>query len=57
MNIIAVVHQPRYSSFVIFDKLLLLGPGGETLFQGSPALCVPYFKTLGFRWLGWAAVL
>ncbi|PNG61938.1 ATP-binding cassette sub-family G member 2, partial [Tetrabaena socialis] len=50
MNIIAVIHQPRHSSFILFDKLMLLAPGGKMLFQGPPTLCVPYFKILGFRW-------
>ncbi|KAG2440684.1 hypothetical protein HYH02_010263 [Chlamydomonas schloesseri] len=48
-NIIAVIHQPRYSSFILFDKLMLLAPGGKMLFQGPPTLCVPYFRILGFH--------
>ncbi|KAG2488394.1 hypothetical protein HYH03_013080 [Edaphochlamys debaryana] len=48
-NIVAVVHQPRYSSFILFDKLMLLAPGGKMLFQGPPSLCVPYFRILGFK--------
>ena len=29
MNIIAVLHQPRYSIFTLFDDIMLLGKGGR----------------------------
>ncbi len=29
MNIITVVHQPRYSIFTLFDTVMLLGKGGR----------------------------
>jgi hypothetical protein len=48
-NIVAVIHQPRYASFVLFNSLMLLAPGGKLLFLGPPTLCIPYFRILGFR--------
>lgn len=42
MTIIAVVHQPRYSSFELFDNVLLLSRFG-TIFEGSPAAALIYF--------------
>ncbi|PNH12832.1 hypothetical protein TSOC_000200 [Tetrabaena socialis] len=49
MNIIAVLHQPRFASFEQLTSLLLLGPAGNVLFQGRPEICVLYFRTLGFE--------
>lgn len=43
MTIVAVVHQPRYTSFALFDSLLLLGRHG-TVFCGSPAMALLYFQ-------------
>ncbi|KAG2452836.1 hypothetical protein HYH02_002182 [Chlamydomonas schloesseri] len=50
MNIIMVIHQPRFNSFCMFDQVLLLGTGGRTVYQGSPYAAVLYFdKHLGFK--------
>ncbi|PNH07625.1 ABC transporter G family member 24 [Tetrabaena socialis] len=50
MNIITVIHQPRFSSFLMFDQVLLLGTGGRTVYLGSPSAAMLYFtKFLGFR--------
>jgi hypothetical protein len=38
----------RYSIFEMFDNVLLLGVGGQVVFQGKPKLVVPYFQDLGF---------
>lgn len=27
-----VIHQPRYDIFTLFDSVLLLGPGGRTVY-------------------------
>jgi len=43
-----VIHQPRYSIFQMFDQVLLLGVGGNTVFQGSSEAALPYFQRLGF---------
>jgi ABC-type multidrug transport system ATPase subunit len=48
MTVIAVIHQPRYASFELFDDILLLGKGGETVYLGPPADSVSYFQSLGF---------
>lgn len=49
LNIITVVHQPRYSVFTLFDEVLLLGKAGKTVFQGATTLAAPYFCSLGFE--------
>ena len=49
MNIVAVVHQPRYSVFCQFHEVLLLGQGGRTAFLGPTAAALPYFNGLGFE--------
>ena len=43
MNIVTVIHQPRYSVFSLFHEVLLLGKAGRTVFQGL-SRCA-----LGFR--------
>ncbi|KAL6748717.1 hypothetical protein V8C86DRAFT_1122712 [Haematococcus lacustris] len=49
MSVIAVIHQPRFSSFMLFDQVLLLGHGGHTVFVGPPGVAVLYFHHgLGF---------
>lgn len=48
MNIVTVIHQPRYSIFTMFDDVLLLGAGGRTMFQGPSRAALPYFEMLGF---------
>ena len=49
MNIVTVIHQPRYSIFTMFDDVLLLGAGGRTMFQGPSRAALPYFEMLGFH--------
>ena len=44
-----VVHQPRYSLFTLFDEVLLLGLGGETVYLGASEGALPYFRNLGFK--------
>ncbi|KAG2488202.1 hypothetical protein HYH03_013196 [Edaphochlamys debaryana] len=49
VNVVAVVHQPRYSTFELFDQVLLLGPTGRTVFHGPPRAALPYFAgVLGY---------
>ncbi|KAG2499694.1 hypothetical protein HYH03_002629 [Edaphochlamys debaryana] len=45
MNIIMVIHGPRFSSYLVFDQVLLLGPGGRTVYLGSPSASMLYFTT------------
>lgn len=48
MNVITVIHQPRYSLYELFDSLLLLGVGGVTVYNGPPLLTERYFGMHGF---------
>mmetsp|Transcript_94370 Transcript_94370/g.197152 ORF Transcript_94370/g.197152 Transcript_94370/m.197152 type:complete len:821 (-) Transcript_94370:251-2713(-) len=48
MTSIMVIHQPRYSLFTLFDQVLLLGKGGETVFLGNSSDAKVYFESLGF---------
>jgi hypothetical protein len=38
-----VIHQPRYEIFESLDNLLLLAPGGRTVYEGEIQSVVPYF--------------
>ncbi len=49
VSIIAVIHQPRYSVFSLFDDLLLLGKGGRTIYFGPTRDAFGYFTALGFE--------
>lgn len=44
----AVIHQPRYSAFLAFDYILLLGVGGRTVYLGSSHGALSYFQSIGF---------
>lgn len=43
ITIIAVIHQPRYTSFVLFDHIILLCKYG-TVYEGSPISSLVYFS-------------
>jgi ABC-type multidrug transport system ATPase subunit len=47
-TIIMVIHQPRYSIFASMDNVIFLGPGGKTVYSGSPIDATDYFEMLGF---------
>jgi ABC-type multidrug transport system ATPase subunit len=49
MNVVCVIHQPRHSIFEMFDSVLLLGIGGQTVFLGPQGLVMPYLEFLGFK--------
>eukprot|EP00943_MAST-04B_sp_MAST-4B-sp1_P001251 g1251.t1 len=49
MTVIAVIHQPRYSIFALFDHLLLLGKGGKTVYSGPTLFAETYFNSIGFK--------
>ena len=48
-TIIMVIHQPRYSIFASMDNVIFLGPGGKTVYSGSPLDATDYFEMLGFH--------
>jgi ABC-2 type transporter len=48
MNIITVIHQPRFSVYELFDSVLLLGVGGHAVYSGPPLLARTYFERNGF---------
>jgi len=49
MTSIMVIHQPRYSLFTLFDDVLLLGKGGQTVYLGPSLGAKSYFEGLGFE--------
>ncbi|GMF58663.1 unnamed protein product [Phytophthora fragariaefolia] len=46
--VILSIHQPSARSFLLLDKIMLLGKG-ELLYSGSPADSKPHFQNLGFK--------
>ena len=48
LTVVAVVHQPRAEIFRSFDDLLLLAPGGKTVYMGPQEGVVRYFAGAGF---------
>ncbi len=42
------VHQPRAETFRLFDDLILLAPGGRTVYCGPAAAAAGHFEALGF---------
>lgn len=42
ITVVSVIHQPRYSSFILFDHIMLLSKYG-TVFEGPPASALLYF--------------
>jgi len=49
INIVCVIHQPRYSVFTTFTHVLLLAPGGKQVYLGSTNTIHEYFIRLGFE--------
>jgi len=47
-NIIMSIHQPRYSIFSMFDRLILLTKG-DIAYIGSCQKCVSYFEEIGYK--------
>jgi hypothetical protein len=47
-TVVAVLHQPKYEVFQLFDQVLLLGKGGMTVYMGSTSQMPAYFEKLGF---------
>uniref|UniRef100_M4BQM0 ABC transporter domain-containing protein n=1 Tax=Hyaloperonospora arabidopsidis (strain Emoy2) TaxID=559515 RepID=M4BQM0_HYAAE len=46
--VILSIHQPSARSFVLLDKILLLGKG-KVLYSGAPAKSKCYFEDLGYK--------
>jgi ABC-type multidrug transport system ATPase subunit len=49
LTVVSVIHQPRSEIFRSFDDLLLLAPGGKTVFQGSQRDILSYFNKVGLE--------
>ncbi|WCJ34473.1 ABC transporter family protein [Euphorbia peplus] len=47
VNISAVIHQPSYALFKMFDELILLAKGGFTVYHGSVKKVEEYFSSFG----------
>ena len=48
VNVVVVLHQPRVEILRLFDDLLLLAPGGRTVYAGPTQNAVAYFNGLGY---------
>jgi ABC-type multidrug transport system ATPase subunit len=48
VTIAAVIHQPSYEIFQMFDDILLLAKGGRTAFYGPEGQVQSYFEKLGY---------
>jgi len=48
LTVVCVIHQPRYEIFAMFHKLLFLGPGGRTVYQGDVEGAKEYFDGMGY---------
>ena len=49
VTVAAVIHSPSLSSFLIFDKVLLLGKGGLLVYFGPVKEVESYFQAIGFN--------
>ena len=49
VTIAAVIHQPSIATFLEFDDLLLLGKGGQVIYQGPVKDARAYFSSIGFE--------
>lgn len=48
VNVAAVVHQPKIEILEMFSNVLLLGPGGKTVYMGPTRGMTAYFERIGF---------
>lgn len=49
ITVLTVIHQPRYEIFQMFDNVLLLAKGGNTVYMGPAKDVLSYFELHGFR--------
>ena len=47
-NIVVALHQPSHRLFQMFDDLLLLGRGGQTIYLGDGSGALAHFESMGF---------
>lgn len=47
-TVCAVIHQPKYEVFELFDQVILLGKGGQTVYAGPTDEMTDYFEMRGF---------
>ena len=48
VSVVAVLHQPRQEIFNLLDDLLLLAPGGKTVYFGPAKNTLNYFTKIGY---------
>ena len=48
LNIVTVLHQPRYEIYELFHDVVLLGVGGHLVYLGPTEGAYPYFVGLQF---------
>jgi len=48
VTVVASIHQPRYSTFLLFDYVHLLLRGGKVVYSGPAKDTEGYFRDLGF---------
>jgi len=48
VTVVCVVHQPRYEIFDCFDNVLLLAPGGKTVYFGRAPGTLKHLQDTGF---------
>ncbi|TPX47429.1 hypothetical protein SeMB42_g03315 [Synchytrium endobioticum] len=48
LTVVAVVHQPRYEIFELFDDVLMIAPGGRTAYLGPTDGVKSYYEAMGF---------
>eukprot|EP00397_Hematodinium_sp_SG-2012_P006665 GEMP01006699.1.p1 GENE.GEMP01006699.1~~GEMP01006699.1.p1 ORF type:complete len:846 (+),score=147.35 GEMP01006699.1:213-2750(+) len=49
ITVVCVIHQPRFSVFQTFSQVMLLAPGGRTVYVGKADSMMEYFLRQGFR--------
>ena len=48
LTVVSIIHQPRIEIFQKFDDVILLAPGGRTVYQGPTSQTQGYFEKLGY---------
>ncbi|UPR01562.1 ABC transporter [Chloropicon primus] len=49
VTVVASLHQPRYSTFLLFDALHLFMRGGYVVYSGPTSGALDYFRDIGFK--------
>ena len=45
--VVCSLHQPRSSIWRLFDRVIIMAPGGHVCFSGPRNECLPYFAKIG----------